>query len=163
MNTSPANEPNESVSVVVSPKWDPDSPTTSLALHLLERYHDVAQSLKELRFQSEAIFEQTHPDALELIERHRANATGLFNHLFVLVQNRLLSPALFSVVLPRRGARLWREYVAPLDYEVRKRAAARADMQAVPLGETDVEVFYRRYEEHGQVMLRVPTSGNPTQ
>ena len=124
-----------------------------LVFTLLERYHQVAQCFKVLREDRAAMEKfETGTIAPEERENTRAMATGLFNHLFVLVQRRLLAPQDFATVVPPRGARLWLDLVAPLDFAVRQAVAGEA---AIPLGETAVEIFYRHYADDGNVMLIV--------
>lgn len=147
-----------------TPSISPAPQEALLLLTLMERYHQVAQVLKVLR--QDARTRMTFPERAmnpEGLEAHRVAATGLFNHLYLLLQNGLLTPAGFSMTLSPRAAALWLEFVAPLDHVVRAEAAAREGQPgaARPLGETDVEVFYARYAQTGELMMRVRKAPDP--
>lgn len=136
--------------------WETDTATALLAYRLMERYHQVAQMFKVLRehhAQREKFDGASTVLNAEGEECHRVEATGLFNHLYRLVQHRLISPVLFVAVLEPEAASLWLEYVAPLDHQVRVRAHGH---DALPLGQHPVELFYAEYAKTGRVMLLVP-------
>lgn len=179
MSSSPMNaleESEEGMTTAAAYPWTPNGGAALLALTLLEKYHQVAQVFKVLRKERDIRKHFDQGDLLkghgemsaEDIEAHRAVATGLFNQLFILVQNRLIDPAMLAVVLQPRAASLWLELVAPLDAEVRTAAAARAGMTALTFGEHPIEIFYRKYADTGQVLLLqrrpkdVEPSGRPS-
>lgn len=134
-----------------------DSAPALLAVDLMDRYHQAAQHLKVLREQFEILkkFDGFGLPA-EVIEAHRAEATGIFNHMVRLLQADLISADLFCLILPRDGARLWLDCVAPLDHAVRQSAAARSGKPAAGLGETVIEVFYQKYADEGALYIATP-------
>lgn len=113
-----------------------------LALTLLERYHVAAQAIKRLR-------EGVENPAT--VESYRVIATGIFNHLYVLLRAGMISPQMFALVLSPRAAALWLEYVAPLDAEIRLAAGARSTRKAAPLGTLPIETFYQRFAATGEI------------
>jgi len=137
----------------MSPPWPPNGVEASLALTLMERYHEAAQHLRWLASAQKA--EGGMWQERVAVEAHRVKATRIFNALYGLVQGRLISPDMFCLVLPRSGAHLWLTHVLPLDQAVANAGAARDGLGSWS-GPSDMEMFYSKYATTGMLLLRVP-------
>lgn len=159
--TTPRNDAPSSSPISNAPAISPRPQDAQFLLMLLERYHQAAQIFKALREDKAAQDKGTNLMSIQERENSRVAVTGLFNHLYVLVQSRMLTPEGFSIVISPRAASLWLELVAPLDAAVRLAQAARSGGEAAPLGEHPIDRFYRRYADTGGVLLRVPAQPDP--
>lgn len=160
--TTPPSDAPSSSPTSSAPEISPRPLEAQFLFLLMERYHQVAQIFKVLREDRQSQVSKDTP-LMSTGERENARvaATGLFNHLYVLVQSRFLTPQGFSLVIAPQAARMWLELVAPLDAAVRQAAAARSGGEATPLGEHPIDRFYQRYAETGGVLLRVPAAPDP--
>ena len=159
--TTPRNDAPSSSPTYSAPAISPRPQEAQFLFLLMERYHQVAQIFKVLREDRAAQAMGTSLMSVQERDNSRVAVTGLFNHLYVLVQSRLLTPEGFCLVIVPAAAKLWVELVAPLDADVRQAAAVRSGGEAAPLGEHPIDLFYTRYAETGGVLLRVPAQPDP--
>lgn len=160
---TPLSDEPESRPTSSTLRISPDAAQALLLFTLMERYQEVAGCLKVLRVQR---LEQEQQGTLMLTpktqEALRSKATGLFNHLYRLVQMGLLTPEGFALVIEPRAARLWLDNVAQLDAAVRAQACTlEGRKQPYDPGEHPVERFYQKYAETGRLMLRVSKEPDP--
>jgi hypothetical protein len=121
----------------------PDYNEAQLAYSLLKDYHYLTvPALKALRAVKKG--EANLPESV--VQTHRLNATGWFNHLAMLVTAKYVTTEMFLFVATKQAARLWLEYVAPLDRVVR------GEPYDIP-SDNPVEKFWRDYVEGGKVAV----------
>lgn len=113
-----------------------NSSDAMLVYQLLKDYHETAMHLKALRGGLDSSFE---------VETHRRAATGWFNHVGTLYLRGLIDERTFRIVASERAAKMWVEFVAGLDREIRIKAGSGAEDMPI------LERFWREYSE-GRLM-----------
>lgn len=130
-----------------------NSPDAWLVYQLLKDYHEtVAPALKVLRRETPGL--SSDPSSVEV---ERVKATGWFNHVASLYLHGLIDAQTFRTVASPAGAKLWVEYVVPLDREIRRSAHGDEAADGVPM----VEQFWREYAQ-GKLVTRQFIFGPPT-
>ena len=114
-----------------------NSPDAFLVYQLLKDYHEqVAPAFKQLR----TLDPSSDPSSVEAL---RVKATGWFNQVATLYLRSLIDANTFRTVASPAAARLWVEYVVPLDTEIRRAAHGDDAADQVPM----VERFWRDYAD----------------
>ena len=117
----------------------PDSSEAQFVYSLLKDYHYLTvPALKALRAVSRG--EVTLPETV--VQAHRLNATGWFNHVAILFTAKLLTVDQFLLVASKPAARLWLDYVVTLDRTIAQATAP-----------SDVERFWRAFADGGKVAV----------
>ena len=111
----------------------PDSSEAQFVYSLLKDYHYLTvPALKALRAVSRG--EVTLPETV--VQAHRLNATGWFNHVAILFTAKLLTVDQFLLVASKPAARLWLDYVVTLDRTIAQ-ATAPSDVERFTLTPPD--------------------------